>query len=78
MAGELAVERADDVVRPEREPGAGGDRLLPAAVVERAGDPPLPVERDDALLDQPLQEHERKSSSRVVARDAAGTRRRAQ
>ena len=28
MAGELAVERTDDVVRPQREPGRGGDRLL--------------------------------------------------
>ena len=54
----LAVERRDDVVGAEREPGAGRDRLLHVARVDAADDPPLAVERHDPLLRQALQEHE--------------------
>ena len=58
VAGELAVERCDHVVGPERETGSGRDRLLPQARVDGAGDPPLPVEGDDPLLDAALEQHQ--------------------
>ena len=74
---ELPVERADDVARPERQAGGGGDRLLPSAVVDRAGDPALAVEAERQLLDEPLPQDSRYSSSRVpkrtVATSAQGT-----
>ena len=57
--GLLAVQRRDDVVGPEREPGAGADRLLPTAGVDRPDDPTLPVEGHDPLLDESLQQHQR-------------------
>ena len=58
VAGQLAVERRDDVVRPEREPRPGGHGLLHAPGVDAAGDPALAVERHDALLRQALEEHQ--------------------
>src|SRR5438093_1377910 len=54
----LAVERRNDVVGAERQPGAGADRLLEVAGVDAADEPPLPVERHDPLLRAALEEHE--------------------
>ena len=68
VARELAVERGDDVVRPEREPGAGGDGLLAAAGVDRARDAALAVERHHAILEDALQEDEPEQRDAVVAR----------
>src|SRR6185369_9188552 len=58
VCGQLPVQRADDVVRPEREPRGGRDGFLPPAVVERARDPSLAVERERALLEEPLKDDE--------------------
>ena len=69
MARELAVERCDDVVRAEREPGPGGHRLLPAARVDGAGDAALPVERQHPVLEHALQQHEPEERDAVVGAD---------
>ena len=58
LARELSVERGDDIVRAEREPGPGGDCLLASARVDRPRNPALPVERDHAVLEQPLEQDE--------------------
>ena len=69
MAGELAVERRADVVGAERVAGGGGHGLLPAAGVDRARDAPAAVEHADALLDQPVHEHEPEEREPILARD---------
>ena len=78
VAGELAVERADDVAVQQRETRAGRDGLLSAPVVERAGDAALPVERQRALLEQPLEQDEPVELEPRVEHDERERRRTAQ
>jgi len=74
VAGELAVERADDVVGPEREANPCRHCLLAAAGVDGAGDPARPIEGHDSLLGQPLQEAEPVELQASLARDARQVR----
>ena len=69
VARELAVERGDDVVGAEREPGAGGDRLLAATGVDGARDTPLAVERHHPVLEEALQQDEPEQLDPLVAAD---------
>ena len=69
VAGELAVERGDDVVRAEREAGRGGDGLLAAARVDRPGHAALAVQRHHAILEDALQQHEPEQRDAVVGAD---------
>ena len=69
VARELAVERGDDVVGPEREPGAGGDRLLAATGVDGARDAPLPVERHHPVLEEALEQDEPEELDPLLAAD---------
>ena len=69
VAGHLAVDRRDDVVGAEGEACGGGNRLLPAPGVDAARDAPLPVEVDDPLLDEPLQQDEAEQREPDLARN---------
>ncbi len=75
VAGHLAVDRGDHVVGAEREARGGGDRLLPVAGVDAARDAPLPVEVDDPVLDEPLQQHEPEQREPDLAGHLGGLRR---
>ena len=67
VAGELAIERGDDVVGAEREPGARCDGLLPAARVDRARNAALAVQRHHAILEEALEEDEPEERDALVA-----------
>ena len=58
VGAEIAVQDAHPVLGLEREGRADRDRLLPAAVVERAGHLALPVEGEAALLRGSHHRHE--------------------
>ena len=57
VGGEVAVQDAEAVLRGHRPRGAGRHGLLAEAVVERAGDLALAVERHRALLDAAHHQH---------------------
>jgi len=58
VAGELSVQGRNDIIRPERQPCGGGDRLLAASGVVAPRDTALAIKDHGAILDGSLQEAE--------------------
>ena len=69
VAGQLTVQRRDDIVRAECKPGARSDCLLSTTRVHRAWYAALPVQRHHAILEEALEQNEPEQLDALVRVD---------